>query len=124
MKTVLIAEDNDLLADLWSRALRNSCNVVVARDGEEALHMATQNKPDLILMDVMMPKIDGLEACRRIQGVYASPPPVMFISCLARSADMAEANKMRAHDFLVKGKFSVQSLVERVSRILYSPRPI
>lgn len=121
MKRVLIAEDNELLANLWKNALRMrmaAVEVIVARDGQEAVDMAERHKPDLILMDVMMPKIDGLEAFRRLSTENGNPPAVMFISCLARSADIEEAHRMRAVDFLVKGRFSVQSLVDRVSRLL------
>lgn len=120
MKTVLIAEDNELLANLWKSALGASfCNVHVARDGEEALKIASRTRPDLLVMDIMMPKIDGLEVCRRILAERGdSPPQILFVSCLARSADIEEAQRLRAVDFLVKGRFSVQSLVDRVRRLL------
>ncbi len=126
MKTVLIAEDNDLLAQLWKHALRTAtpCEVLVARDGEEACAMARERNLDLILMDIMMPKVDGLEAFRRIiHDGTKTPPPVLFVSCLARSADIEEAHRMKAVDFLVKGRFSVQNLIDRVHRIL-DTRPL
>jgi len=125
MKTVLIAEDNELLANLWKNALSAlQCTVHIARDGEEALKIASRTHPDLIVMDIMMPKVDGLEATRRILELRASDPPqVLFVSCLARSADVAEAQKLRAADFLVKGRFSVQTLVDRVCRLLDDRTP-
>jgi len=118
MKTVLIAEDNELLANLWKNALRGSdCQVHVARDGEQAMAIADRVNPDVVLMDIMMPKVDGLEAARNI--LARNPKTrLVFVSCLARSADIEEAHRMRAAEFLVKGRFSVQSLVDRVGRLL------
>lgn len=124
MKTVLIAEDNGLLANLWSRALQDqSVQIKMAGNGEDVLELATRDRPDLILMDIMMPRLDGLEVYRRIKSQYpADPPPVIFISCLARSSDMEEAHRLQALDFLVKGRFTLEYLVGRIRQVINNPR--
>lgn len=121
MKRVLIGEDNELLANLWCRALRvEGLDVVLARDGEEVVRMAQESHFDAILLDIMMPRMDGLEACRRIS-TGDDVPPVVFVTCCARSSDMEEATNLHAADFFVKGRFSMPQLVNRVLQLLAGP---
>ncbi|MBM3464065.1 MAG: response regulator [Armatimonadetes bacterium] len=114
---VLIADDNDLLANLWSVALRaESIEVMRARDGEEAVELCRRLNPDVVLMDIMMPRLDGLEAFRTIRRSMTRPPRVIFVSCVARSVELEEAKSMRAADFMVKGRFTLHQLVAGVKR--------
>jgi CheY-like chemotaxis protein len=80
-KKVLIADDSRtslLLAKMVLAAL--SCEIIVARDGAEAVDKALAHKPDLILMDVEMPKLDGFEACRRVRAVLGRRLPILMLT--------------------------------------------
>ena len=76
---ILIVDDNETNRDiLRTRLGRQGYELIEAADGEEAVASARQHHPDLILLDVMMPKVDGIEACRQLKA--DSPPPVQFTS--------------------------------------------
>jgi DNA-binding response OmpR family regulator len=75
-------------------------------------------------MDVMMPRLDGLQALRLLQMRDEAPPPVIFVSCLAHSAEMAEAHGLSALDFLVKGRFSMSQLVSKVLNVCLRTQPM
>src|SRR6185312_11245416 len=71
---ILIVEDETIVADVVSRYLRrDGFQVVIASDGQAALDLAREQMPDLVLLDLMLPKIDGLEVCRRLRATSSVP---------------------------------------------------
>jgi CheY-like chemotaxis protein len=101
MKTILIVEDTELNIDLITQLLEDDYNLLVARDGEQGVHMAQQNSPDLILMDISLPVMDGYEATRQIRATMASTP-IIGLSAHAMSGDADKAREAGCNDYLTK----------------------
>jgi DNA-binding response OmpR family regulator len=116
---LLVADDDeDILMLVQLRLSRSGFEVVVARDGEEALRMAQERHPDLAVLDWMMPKASGLEVLRAIR---ANPEtadiPVVLLTARASDADVQEGLDAGAVDYIAK-PFSPQELATRVQAIL------
>ena len=92
MKTILIVEDTELNIDLLTQLLEDDYKLLVANDGEQGVSMALEHKPDLVLMDISLPVIDGYEATRRIRESQVSMP------IIGLSAHAMEGHKQRAED--------------------------
>ncbi len=101
--TLLIVEDEPVNLNILINYLRDQYNVLVARDGKEALVQANNLKPDLILMDVRMPKLDGFEACRRLKSDReTSDIPVVFMTSLTDTEDKVKGFEVGAVDYITK----------------------
>jgi two-component system, cell cycle response regulator DivK len=103
MKTILIVEDTELNIDLLTQLLEDDYNLLVARDGIEGVEMAVKHLPDLILMDINLPLIDGYEATRRIRGNPAmQSTPILGLSAHAMSTHEKMALDAGCTDYLTK----------------------
>jgi adenylate cyclase len=103
---------------LETRLARDGYEVVVARDGEEALAAAREKQPDLILLDIMMPKIDGIEVCRRLKSDPAFPfTPIIMVTALTDSKDLVRGFEAGGDDYLTK-PVDRQALSARVKSML------
>lgn len=119
MAKILIAEDERDIRDLVAFTLRFAGHeVVAASKGEEAVQMAPQANPDLILMDVRMPRMTGYEACRAIK---ANPSlkdiPVVFLSAKGQESEIQTGLEVGAEEYLLK-PFAPDQLTDRVKAIL------
>ncbi len=86
MKTILIVEDIELNIDLLTQLLEDDYNLLVARDGAQGVTLTEQNKPDLVLMDISLPIMDGYEATRKICGSFPDLP-IIGLSAHAMQGD-------------------------------------
>jgi sigma-B regulation protein RsbU (phosphoserine phosphatase) len=115
---VLIVDDVQANVDVLVQALRDEYKLSVALNGESALRSAARNPPDLVLLDILMPGLDGYEVCRRLR---ASPPlrevPVMFLSSLEDVVDKARGFEAGGNDYLTK-PFEVLEVKARVRSLL------
>jgi len=103
---------------LETRLSRDGYEVVMARDGEEALAVARATKPDLILLDIMMPKVDGIAVCRALKGDPAMPfTPIIMVTALADAKDVVAGFEAGGDDYLTK-PFDAQSLSARIKSML------
>ncbi|MDD5131721.1 MAG: response regulator [bacterium] len=118
-KKVLIVDDEPGVVKMVKYLLeKNSFAVVSANEGEEGVKLAIQEKPDLILMDIMMPLIDGNEATRRLkENEVTKQIPVIMLSALGQEGDVAKSLELGAMDYIVK-PFHPQELMDRVKKIL------
>ncbi len=103
MKTILIVEDVALNRDLLVQLLEDDYRLVVAEDGQAALEKAAQANPDLILMDLSLPRMDGWEATRRLKAdARFSKVPVIVLTAHAMRGDEERARASGCDDFLTK----------------------
>ena len=116
---VLAADDDeDILELITFRLERSGYTVLQARDGEEAWDVAQARLPDLAVLDVMMPKLDGFELTRRLRANEAtSRMPIILLTARAQDADVQQGFDAGADDYLRK-PFSPQELRARVQAIL------
>ena len=121
--TILIVEDDDDFSYLLSEHLHDTgYRCLFARDGVEALRIFEQSHPDLILLDVMMPRMDGMEVCRHIR--QTSDVPIIIVSCRTRELDKVRGLELGADDYITK-PISHREFVARVQAALRrSNRPI
>jgi len=116
---VLAADDDEEILGLVSfRLERSGYDVVLARDGEEALELALEVVPDLAVLDVMMPKLDGFELTRRLRAADAtSRMPIILLTARAQDSDVQQGFEAGADDYIRK-PFSPDELRARVQAIL------
>jgi DNA-binding response OmpR family regulator len=119
MARILLAEDEKQIGDMVAFKLTNSGHQVFrARDGEEALRLAAAERPDLILLDVMMPLLNGFEVLRRLKADAAlAPTPVIMLTAKGRERDVLGGFSAGAVDYIVK-PFSLKELTARIETAL------
>ena len=121
---IIIAEDEDALATLLSYNLeKEGYEVGVAVDGDEALVMVKERQPDLLVCDWMMPKVSGIEVCRRLRQVPASRNlPIVMLTARAEESDRIRGLDTGVDDYVVK-PFSMTELMARIRAVLRRIRP-
>jgi DNA-binding response OmpR family regulator len=113
---ILIVDDEPAVTDLLAYNIRKaSYEVRVAADGSEALRLARETHPDLILLDVMIPGLDGLDVCRELR--KTSSTPVIMITALGEEVDRIVGLELGADDYICK-PFSVRELMARIKAVL------
>jgi len=122
--TVLVAEDEGALITLLRYNLeREGYRVVQAGDGEEALLLASEEKPDLVLLDWMLPQLSGIEVCRRLR---ARPEtrnvPIIMLTARGEEADRIRGLNTGADDYITK-PFSMSELLARLRAVMRRIRP-
>jgi CheY-like chemotaxis protein len=120
MKKILIVEDVEFNRDLLSQLLEDEFEVIIATDGEASIALAARERPDLILMDLSLPNIDGWEATRRLKAdKNLKAIPVIALTAHAMQGDEAKARASGCDDFLTKPIDEVL-LIEMLHRYLGS----
>ena len=113
---VLVVDDEEQFASVVELMLRReSFDVDIANDGLAGLRKAFETKPDLVLLDIMMPRMDGWEMCRRLRDI--SDIPIIVVSARGRESDIVQALELGADDYLVK-PFGATELIARVRALL------
>ena len=111
-KTILIVDDEKMILNLLSCNLtKEGYNVLEAKDGLEAINIAQEHKPDLILLDVMLPKLDGLSVCKRIKNMMNVP--ILMVTAKDEELDKILGLELGADDYITK-PFSVRELLARI----------
>ncbi len=117
-KKILVADDDPRIRRLVVATLGNDYKLVEAGDGEEAIEVVTREKPDLILLDVLMPKLDGLEVCRRLKkSETTSQIKVVILTGLGTEHDHSAGETAGADAYFVK-PFSPRALLEKIGEML------
>lgn len=118
-KTILIIEDEPDIIKMASFRLRQAgCNVFTACEGREALEVVRKRRPDLIILDIMMPGIDGIEVKKKLNDdKLAASIPVIFLTARDMMADKVAGLKLGAADYITK-PFEIDELLARVNFVL------
>jgi DNA-binding response OmpR family regulator len=120
-KTILIVEDDENTSSLIALYLeREGFSAVTAGDGEMALALAGRHRPELVILDLMIPKVDGWEVCRRLR--QTSEVPVIMLTARGEEIDRVAGLTLGADDYVVK-PFSPRELVARVKAVLRRTSP-
>ncbi|MGA6927147.1 MAG: response regulator transcription factor [Desulfosarcina sp.] len=121
-KTILIVEDDENTASLIALYLeREGFAAVTAGDGQAGLALANTHRPDLVVLDLMIPKVDGWEVCRRLRQI--SEVPVIMLTARGEEIDRVAGLTLGADDYVVK-PFSPRELVARVKAVLRRTAPV
>lgn len=121
--TILLVEDDRFLRRAAEATLKQAGFVVTtAADGEEALRQASARRPDVVLLDLIMPKLQGFEVLRRLkQDETTARIPVIVLSNLGQDSDVRQALDLGAVAYLVKSNLSLQDLVKKIRAVLDEP---
>ena len=117
-KKILLVEDEPLLSNLLKQRLeKEGMEVVQARDGQEALDFLRASKPDLIILDIILPKVSGFEVLQFLQSdPQLEKAPVIIASNLGQEADVNKGKTLGAVQYFIKAKMSIEDLVGEVKR--------
>lgn len=115
---VLIVEDNDNLREFLSSAMGAEFQIILSKDGLEAWKLIQRDSPDIVVSDIMMPKMDGFELCSKLKSTYeTSHIPIILLTSLAGKAQQLKGLGLGADDYLTK-PFDVTLLQQRVKSII------
>lgn len=119
-KTILVADDDPFITVVYSEGLENAgYRVIVAHDGDEALEKMNNEHPDLVLLDIIMPKQSGFEVLQTVQATPdLSSIPILVLTNLSQASDEKEARRYGAVDFMTKSDVSFNEVLLRVQRWL------
>jgi len=119
---ILVVDDEIYIVHILDFSLgMEGYEVVTALDGEQALERVAEQKPDLIVLDIMMPKLDGYETCKVLKSREETRDiPVILLSAKGRNVDQKTGFEVGADDYITK-PFSPRKLVERINAILGQP---
>jgi len=117
---ILLVEDDRFLRRACEVSLRRrGFSVTLAGDGEEALRQVRAERPDLILLDLLMPKVTGIEVLRTLRADPTTKEiPVLILSNSSREQDFEEIKKLEVSGYFVKANLSLQELGDQVTRLL------
>jgi len=119
-KRIVLADDEHFIAIVYKEGLeRAGYNVTVAHDGEEALAVIRETLPDLILLDLIMPKMNGFEVLKALKADETlAGIPVVVLTNLSQDNDESEARSYGIQDFIVKANVSLNELLQRIEKVL------
>ncbi len=118
-RRILVVDDDPDIVEMVQFFLSGSnFQVFVAQNGKEALEQVEMNRPDLVLLDIRMPQMDGLEVCERLRnGVMTKSTPIIMVTAEGRRQDVADALAAGADGYVIK-PFNLKKLVERIQNSL------
>ena len=124
-KTILLVDDDMTLREMYTERLKaEGFQVIAAKDGEEALQLASENKPNLILLDIMMPKINGLDVLKKLKEQDDTKNiPVMVLTALIQDRERMESVTRGADDYIVKSETMPGEVINKVRALVESKSP-
>lgn len=118
-KILLVEDDSFLLGMYATKFEMENFKVIMAEDGEKAVRLALKEAPDIILLDIILPKINGFEVLRQLK---ANPVtvhiPVILLTNLSQKDEIEQGLKMGAEDYLIKAHFMPSEVVDKIKKVL------
>jgi len=119
IKILIVEDEEPMLRSLSDKFSDEGFDVVVAKDGEEALEVALTTAPDIILLDIILPKMDGMTMLKKLrEDEKGANVPVILLTNLDYSVGVAKAIESGAYDYLVKTDWSLEDVVNKVKEKL------
>ena len=117
---VLLVDDDANLLDLYSTVFRkNNLNFVIAKNGNEALEKAKDEKPKLVLLDIMLPDLNGFDVLKQLRDKPETKElTIWMLSVLAEQSNKTKAQELGADDYIVKSSYTPQQIVAKVKEFL------
>lgn len=120
-RKILIIEDEIILSDLLAKKLKGlGFEVAQAFDGLEGIKMLKEFNPNLLLLDIVMPKLDGFQVMKKIKEENLHPIPIIIISNSGQKVELDKAKEMGASDFIIKAEINPEEVVEKINKLLYN----
>lgn len=121
--TILLIEDEEMISSMYkTKFTMEKLDLVTAADGETGLKLAKERKPDIVLLDIILPKIDGFQVLRELK---ADPDlkavPVVLLTNLGQESDIEKGKKLGADDYFVKANHTPADIVAKVKTVLKLP---
>ena len=126
-KKILIVEDDNDLRDLLSKHLNRYYEIGQAEDGEQGLNFIINFKPDLVLLDLLLPKLSGLEMLERVRkhpDAAVAGVKVIVFSNFSTPEFILKARELQVRDYLVKSNTDIKDLIKKIERIIDEPQKI
>lgn len=119
---VLIIEDDQFLRDLLHMKLeREGFQITTAIDGPEGLEKIMKGKPDLVLLDIILPSMDGFEILKKIRSdekMDIATMPVILLTNLGQESDVEKGRALKADDYLIKSNFTIDEIIEKIKKLI------
>jgi two-component system alkaline phosphatase synthesis response regulator PhoP len=118
MAKILIIDDEESILKMYSDALSGH-DVLTSKDGDEGIKIAEENDPDLILLDIILPKVNGLDVLARLkENQETSSIPVLILTNLPKESSADKAKSLGADGYFVKAEYEPEKLAEEVNKLL------
>jgi len=119
-KQVLLVEDDEFLAELYATKLNlEGFEVSLAADGEKGIRLIKEKKPDLILLDIVLPKMDGFEILKRMKADKETRNiPVILLTNLSQKDEVKKGLDLGANDYLIKAHFMPSEVIKKIKKVL------
>ena len=116
---ILIIDDDQFILDMYTLKLKAlGFATETARDGKEGLKKVTEFNPDIVLLDVVMPAMDGFDILREIKKTKAASPKVILLTNVGQKEDVERGTKLGADDYIIKANFTPSEVVEKVKNLI------
>jgi DNA-binding response OmpR family regulator len=112
-KILIVEDDRNLLSALQEKLLDEGFSVVTAQDGQEGLNLAQKEKPDLFLLDILMPKIDGVTMAKKLKEI-GNNAPIIFLTNLDDLNHISQAIEVSKSDYLIKSDWKLEDIVKHI----------
>ena len=119
-KTILLVDDDVTLREMYEERLKVEGFIITqAANGEDAIKLAKENKPQIILLDIMMPKVNGFDVLKDLKADPATKDiPVIVLSALIQDVDRVEGKKLGAVDYIVKSETMPGEVIEKIKKAI------